>query len=68
MDRLEREDELRPCRDYARRLGAIRLVAIIHPENTASRRVAEKIGMSFELTATDGGQERSVFGFDIASA
>lgn len=34
------------CRDFARdAIGAEELVAIIHPENTASRRVAEKIGM-----------------------
>jgi len=35
------------CRDFARdRLRAAELVAIIHPENTASRRVAEKLGMT----------------------
>ena len=34
------------CRDFARDvLGATELVAIIHPENLASRRIAEKIGM-----------------------
>lgn len=34
------------CRDHARyQLGASELVAIIHPDNSASRRVAEKIGM-----------------------
>ncbi len=34
------------CRDYARDvLRARELVAIIHPENRASERVAEKIGM-----------------------
>ena len=34
------------CRDYAfAYLGARRLVAVIHPENVASRRVAEKVGM-----------------------
>ena len=34
------------CRDFARdTLKSARLVAIIHPENTASRRVAEKLGM-----------------------
>jgi RimJ/RimL family protein N-acetyltransferase len=36
-------------RDYAfQHLGVERLVASIHPENYASRRVAEKIGMSLE--------------------
>jgi RimJ/RimL family protein N-acetyltransferase len=34
------------CRDFARDvLGASELVAIVHPENIASRRVAEKLGM-----------------------
>ena len=37
------------CRDFARDvLGAGHLVAIIHPDNRASRRVAEKIGLEFE--------------------
>ena len=35
------------CRDFARTvLGASRLVAIIHPDNRPSQRVAEKIGLS----------------------
>lgn len=34
------------CRDFARdQVGVRELVAIIHPENRASQRVAEKIGM-----------------------
>jgi RimJ/RimL family protein N-acetyltransferase len=34
------------CRDYAREnLAAKELIAIIHPDNRASERVAEKIGM-----------------------
>ncbi|TYC96316.1 GNAT family N-acetyltransferase [Arthrobacter echini] len=34
------------CRDYAREhLDAAELVAIIHPDNRASERVAEKLGM-----------------------
>jgi Acetyltransferases, including N-acetylases of ribosomal proteins len=34
------------CRDYARTaLGASRLIAIIHPDNRPSQRVAEKIGL-----------------------
>jgi RimJ/RimL family protein N-acetyltransferase len=40
-------------RDLAfRRFGVARLVAIIHPDHVASRRVAEKIGMSAERRAT----------------
>ncbi|WP_026821194.1 GNAT family N-acetyltransferase [Arthrobacter castelli] len=36
------------CRDFAREsLGVTELVAITHPENVASQRVAEKIGMRF---------------------
>ncbi|KQR29805.1 GNAT family N-acetyltransferase [Curtobacterium sp. Leaf154] len=35
------------CRDFARaELDAAELVAIIHPDNTASERVAQKIGMT----------------------
>ena len=37
------------CRDFARDiLEAVHLVAIIHPDTTASRRVAQKIGLEFE--------------------
>ncbi|MGU3645361.1 GNAT family N-acetyltransferase [Microbacterium sp. C23T] len=37
------------CRDFARdRLGAEEVIAIVHPENHASMRVAEKIGMRRE--------------------
>jgi RimJ/RimL family protein N-acetyltransferase len=37
------------------RFGVERLVAIIHPDHVASRRVAEKIGMRYErMTVVDG--------------
>lgn len=37
------------CRDHARDvLGIARLIAIIHPDNVPSQRVAEKIGLSHE--------------------
>ena len=37
------------CRNFARDvLEAVHLVAIIHPDNTASRRVVQKIGLEFE--------------------
>jgi RimJ/RimL family protein N-acetyltransferase len=40
------------CRDYARDvLDAKRLIAIIHPDNAPSRRVAEKIGLTHERDA-----------------
>lgn len=37
------------CRDLARELGFAELVACIHPENTASIAVAQRIGMTHEL-------------------
>ena len=41
-------------RDYGfNRLNLSRLICLIDAENTASRRVAEKIGMSFEREAQD---------------
>lgn len=47
------------CRDFARdQLLAPELVAIIHPDNTASRRVAEKLGMT-HLQDHRGGHVRS---------
>ena len=40
------------CRDHARDvLGANRLIAIIHPDNLPSQRVAEKIGLTHERDA-----------------
>jgi RimJ/RimL family protein N-acetyltransferase len=43
------------CRDLARdRIGSDELVAIIHPENVASRRVAERIGMT-QVADDEGG-------------
>lgn len=45
------------CRDYGfDNLGLKRLISIVHPDNMASRRVAEKIGMAFEKeTVRDAG-------------
>ncbi|WP_163509282.1 GNAT family N-acetyltransferase [Fodinicola acaciae] len=41
------------CRDHAAKaLGVRRLVAIIHPDNVPSQRVAEKIGLSYERALT----------------
>jgi len=52
------------CRDFARDVLAARhLVAIIHPDNRASRRVAEKIGLEFEEDDNGGAIDvRSVYG------
>ncbi len=51
------------CRDYARDvLGTKRLIAIIHPDNTPSQRVAEKIGLSRERDAiTRSGQAARIY-------
>jgi RimJ/RimL family protein N-acetyltransferase len=52
------------CRDFARDvLQESHLVAIIHPDNDASRRVAEKIGLHFEEEDRSGAIDvRSVYG------
>jgi RimJ/RimL family protein N-acetyltransferase len=52
------------CRDFARDvLNVPHLVAIIHPDNPASRRVAVKIGLQFEEADRRPGREmRSVYG------
>jgi len=55
------------CRDYARDvLKAAKLVALIHPDNAASRRVAKKIGMRPE-DEDHGGPipVRTVMGMDL---
>ena len=55
------------CRDFARdTLKSPRLVAIIHPDNTASRRVAEKLGMQ-PVDEDHGGPipVRTVMGMDL---
>lgn len=52
------------CRDFARNiLEVAHLVAIVHPDNTASRGVAEKIGLKFEEDDRGGVIDvRSVYG------
>jgi RimJ/RimL family protein N-acetyltransferase len=51
------------CRDYARTaLGASRLIAIIHPDNRPSQRVAEKIGLRPEKRSlVHGGREAVIY-------
>jgi RimJ/RimL family protein N-acetyltransferase len=51
------------ARDFARDvLGAPRLVAIIHPDNRPSQRVAEKIGLRPEKrTAVHGGRDAIIY-------
>ncbi|HEY7828055.1 MAG TPA: GNAT family protein, partial [Candidatus Limnocylindrales bacterium] len=52
------------ARAYARDvLGLDRLVALIHPDNVASQRVAEKIGLRLERETTNSsGRPRRVYG------
>lgn len=56
------------CRDFSRDvLAAVELVAIIHPDNAASRRVAEKIGMQFMAEEHSGAPPvRLVLGMQLA--
>lgn len=50
------------CRDYARdELGVSDIVAIIHPDNIASQRVAKKIGLRYIGDDLDGAIVRSVY-------
>lgn len=56
------------CLEFARSvLGAPTLVAIIHPDNIASQRVAEKIGLRFQEEDTSGGRQavRWVYGTQL---
>jgi RimJ/RimL family protein N-acetyltransferase len=52
------------ARAYARDvLGLDRLIALIHPDNVASQRVAEKIGLRFERETTSrSGRPSRVYG------
>lgn len=54
------------CYDYAtRELGLTRLVSLIDPNNTRSRRVAEKVGMKFEKAINRW--DKRIFVFAIQS-
>lgn len=46
---------------FAERGGIEHLVAIISPENAPSQRVAEKIGLSYEKTATAFGGQTKIY-------
>ncbi len=49
-------------RDWARNtLGLERLIAIIHPSNVASQRVAEKIGLTLEMEIVRHDRPRRVY-------
>ena len=45
-------------------LNAPRLISVIHPDNTASARVAERLGMAWLRTEKLQGQTVSVFGIE----
>jgi RimJ/RimL family protein N-acetyltransferase len=57
-------------RDYAlESLSLRRLIALIDPENAASARVAEKVGMRFEKEVVrPGGARRRVYAFQARSS
>ncbi|ABM09250.1 GNAT family N-acetyltransferase [Arthrobacter sp. Rue61a] len=55
------------CMEYARTLlGTTKLVAIIHPDNVASRRVAEAIGMRHLEDDLGGSMVRTVMGVEFS--
>lgn len=55
------------CLKYAREvLGTTKLVAIIHPDNVASRRVAEAIGMRHLEDDLGGSMVRTVMGVEFS--
>ncbi|MER7279675.1 GNAT family N-acetyltransferase [Dactylosporangium sp. NPDC000244] len=57
----------RACRDWARTvLGARRVIAIIHPDNVASQRVARNTGLTLEKRTTGYGAGAEVLIFAAA--
>lgn len=53
--------------DHAfQRLGRDHVISLIHPENTRSRRLAERLGERFEKTVDLLGDKLGVFGIDRA--
>jgi ribosomal-protein-alanine N-acetyltransferase len=55
-------ESARAVRDHAfRDLKLVRVISLIHPENTPSRRVAEKIGMTLEKETIFRGFPTNVF-------
>ena len=51
----------RACRDHGFALGHERLVSLIDPVNLASRRVAEKVGLTLEKEAEKWGKRICVY-------
>ena len=52
-------------RDVARDVGVEHLIAIIRPDNLASRRVALKIGLVLEREVEKNGGPALIFGGDL---
>ncbi|WP_433050394.1 GNAT family N-acetyltransferase [Dactylosporangium sp. CS-033363] len=56
----------RACRDWARdALGADRVIAIIHPDNLASQRVAANAGLTLEKRTSDYGPGSEVLVYSM---
>ena len=56
------------CRDYGiKQLGYNRLISLIDPKNTASRRVAEKVGMKLEKEIEKWGKRICLYSLDSAN-
>lgn len=53
------------CRDVARDTGIEHLIAIIHPRNMPSQRVAQKIGLTLERSVPRDSGEILVYGADL---
>lgn len=53
------------CEWAHRVLGAARIVSLVEPENTASTRVAEKLGLTYERRYTARGIVLNVFAADL---
>jgi RimJ/RimL family protein N-acetyltransferase len=51
---------------FAAAHGVSRLVAIIHPENAPSQRVAEKIGLTYEKTASAFDGDAKIYSASLA--
>jgi RimJ/RimL family protein N-acetyltransferase len=51
---------------FAARHTVTRLIAIIHPENAPSQRVAEKIGLTYEKTAVAFGGDTKIYSASLA--
>ncbi|MEK6283794.1 MAG: GNAT family N-acetyltransferase [Acidobacteriota bacterium] len=58
----------RASRDYGiNPLGSRRLISLIDPENIASRRVAEKVGMKLEKELEQWGKVVCLYSLDVAT-